>query len=240
MATLVPELPSERPENFVDDLAGMGSFFIDPSGAARYVFRKWFWIGPLIVVTIVSVIAGYMLMPIVQHVLEVSPLPPNVSPEQYQRVVNVSIIVQRVTMFCAPVITAFLFAVQALILFAMCSITSVAAKFKPLWNLVAGCWLIQVLASIASVVIVRSKGDISTAAELRPALGLDIFMPEGANKFLVGFMGYFSVFQIWWMVMMVLVLSSAFRISKARALIVALPLFLLGLILRVGGAAFQR
>jgi len=96
------------------------------------------------------------------------------------------------------------------------------------------------LSSIAGVIILESKGEVSTMAELRPALGIDIFLPEGTNKLVTAFLGYFSVFEIWWIVMMVLTYSLAFRVTKGRAFLAILPLILLSILLRVGGAVFQR
>ncbi|MBV9225226.1 MAG: hypothetical protein JOY85_14425, partial [Acidobacteriaceae bacterium] len=48
MSTTVSGVPANRPESLADDIAGMGSFFIDPAGAARRIFHKWFWLGPLV------------------------------------------------------------------------------------------------------------------------------------------------------------------------------------------------
>ncbi len=240
MSTMVPDVPAEQPESFADDLAGMGNFFIDPAGAARRVFTKWFWVGPLIIISIVSIIAGYMMLPITQHVMEVTPAPPNVAPEQYQRGLAIGMMVQRVFMWLAPVLVAVTYAIEALILLAMCSIMSVTAKFRWLFNLVAGCGLIALLARIAAVVVLKAKGEVSSMAELQPALGLDIFLPEGTNKFVVGFLGYFSIFEIWWIVMMVLIFSAAFRVGKGKAFAAVFPLILLSLVFRLVGAAFQR
>jgi hypothetical protein len=75
---------------------------------------------------------------------------------------------------------------------------------------------------------------------LQPALGFDIFLPEGTNKFLMAFLGYFSVFEIWWIVMLVLIFAAAFRVSKGKAFAVIAPLVLLSLLWRVGAAALQR
>jgi hypothetical protein len=116
----------------------------------------------------------------------------------------------------------------------------VKATFRQLFNLAAGCSLISVLESIAIIVILRAKGEVSSVAELRPALGLDIFLPEGTNKFLVAVLGYFSVFQIWWIVMLALVFAAAFRVDKSKAFLVIAPLVLLGFLWRVVAAAFQR
>lgn len=240
MATFVPEAPADRTESLAADLAGMGNFFIDPAGAAPHIFSKWFWIGPLVIFSIVSIAASYMMMPIMRHVLEIAPIPPNVTPEQYQKQMEIGLKIQGIMVYLAPLWTAILFAVPAAVLLGMSSVMSVPAKFRALFNLVAGCSLIQLLASVANLVILKAKGDISTMAELRPALGLDIFLPEGSNKFLSAFLGYFSVFEVWWIVMLVLIFSAAFRVSKGKALAIAAPLILLSLLFRVGTAAFQR
>ena len=240
MSTTVSGLPTDRPESLADDIVGMGNFLIDPVGAARCVFRKWFWLGPLVLISIVSTIAIYMRMPIMQHVLEVAPPPLNLSPEQFQKNIGIAMTVQRVSMYLTPVLTGVFMAIQALILFGMCSIVTVNAKFRPLFNLVAGCSLIQMLAAIASLIILKAKGEASTMAELNPPLGLDIFLSEGANKYLMGILGFFSLFEIWWAVMMVLTLSAAFRVSKGKAFAIVLPLLLLGLVFRLAGAAFQQ
>jgi hypothetical protein len=239
MATTMPG-SSAQSETLANDLAGMGSFFIDPPGAARRVFHKWFWIGPLVVFSIVSMVASYLMLPMVQHVLEVSPIPAGSSPEQYQSGMDVAMTIQRVSMYSSPAIVAVILALQALVIWATCSVLTIDVKFRWLFNLVAGCSLIQVLASIASLAILKGKGEISTMAELRPALGLDIFLPEGTNKYATAFLGYFSIFEIWWIVMMVLVFSTAFRVSKGKALAAVLPLIMVSILLRMGAAAFQR
>ena len=233
-------LPEQERETFGDDLAGMGSFYIDPQGAARRVFHKWFWVGPLVVFSIISVIASYLMLPIVQHVLEVAPIPEGTPPENYQRVMDLALTMQRVSMYFAPVIAAAIMALQTLVIYASCSILTVEAKFRWLFNLVAGCSLIQILGAIASLVILKSKGEVSTTAELRPALGLDIFLPEGTNKYATAFLGYFTIFEIWWIVMMVLTFSAAFRVSKGKAFAAVLPLVVLSILFRMGAAAFQR
>ena len=240
MSTTVSGLPTDRPESLTDDIVGMGNFFIDPVGAAQRVFRKWFWLGPLVLISIVSTIAIYMRMPLMQHVLEVVPPPANLSPEQFQKNISIAMTIQRISMYLTPVLTGVFMAIQALILFGMCSVLTVNAKFRPLFNLVAGCSLIQMLAAIASLIILKAKGEVSTMAELNPPLGLDIFLSEEANKYLTAIIGFFSLFEIWWAVMMVLTLSAAFRVSKGKAFAIVLPLLLLGLVFRLTGAMFQR
>lgn len=240
MASLAPEVPANPPRGFASDIAGMWNFLIDPEGAAQHVHSKWFWVGPLIVFAFASAMASYLLMPIVQHVLSIAPLPEGTTPEQYQKGVAFSLLLGRILMWLAPVTACIIYAVQAVILLGGSMAMGVKARFGQLFNLVAGASLIQVVAAIASVIIVRAKGDISTVAELRPALGLDIFLPEGTNKFLTAFVGYFSVFEVWWIIMLALIFAAAFRVKKTRAFAVIAPLVLLSVLFKVGAAVFQH
>jgi hypothetical protein len=240
METVVPELPVPHPESFLSDITGMFNFLIDPKGAARYVHSKWFWVAPVILTSIIGIAAGIMMQPIVRHVLEVTAPPPNVSPEQYQRSMAIGIKISQVAVYLAPVLVLATVAIDALVLFAACSVMSVKASFRSLFNLAAGTSIITSLAALATAAVLVGKGEVSTQAELRPPLGLDIFMPEAANKFLVAFVGYFSVFELWWIVMTVLVISAAFKVDKGKAAMIVTPLVLLGLLARVGGAVFQR
>jgi hypothetical protein len=240
MAALVPDLPAEHPKGFLDDVVGMFSFFIDPQAAARRVYSKWFWVAPVILMSIIALTAGLMMQPIVRHVLEVTPPPPNVSPEQYQKSMSMGIKFAQIAVYFAPIGVLLTIAVDALVLFATCSVMAVKASFRSLFNLAAGTSLITTLASLATAAVLVGKGEVSTQAELRPPLGLDIFMPESANKYALAFVGYFSVFELWWIVMTVLIISAAFKVDKGKAFFIVLPLVLLGLLARVGGAVFQR
>ena len=76
-------------------------------------------------------------------------------------------------------------------------------------------------------------------ADLQPPLGFDIFMPSGANRILVAFLGYFNVFEVWEIVMAVLIVAAAYRISKGKAAVVVAPLFILGLLAKLLGAFFS-
>jgi hypothetical protein len=241
MASYSSELPVERSESVGDNLAGIFSFYIDPEGAARRVHTKWFWIWPVILISIAGVVIGSMIIPIVQHVMEIAPLPPGATPEQFQKGVSVSLTIQRILFtYLGPVLAVVVLSIQAGLLAAAGSVMGVKATFRSLFNLVAGCALISMLEQIAVIVILKGKGDISTVAELRPPLGLDIFLSESTNKFLLAFLGYFSIFQIWWIVMLALVFAAAFRVPKGKAFAVVAPLVILGLGWRVAVAALQK
>lgn len=240
MATTAPGLPADQSESFASDFLGMGSFLIDPAGAARRVPHKLFWVGPLIVVSIISLVVGLLMLPLMQHAMEGMAVPPNANPEQFQKGIAMSLKFQHVAVYATPIIVAAMMAIQALVIWGTALILAVQATFRSIFNLVAGCSLINALASVAAVVILRAKGGASSPAELRPPLGLDIFLGEETNKVLLALVGYFSVFEIWWIVMMMLTFSLAFRVSKGKALTAVAPIVILEIALRLLGAVFQK
>lgn len=236
MSTLAPESPAGPRETIGDDVAGMGSFYIDPAAAARRVHHKWFWAGPLILVSVVSVITGIIRLPLVEQALETMQMPGNSNPEQLATMLKW----QPILVWAAPFGAVLVYAFDALILFATGSALAVHARFRSYFNLVAGLSLISMLALIAGTIVLKSKQEITNMAELQPALGLDIFMPEGSNKYLTALLAYFSVFEIWWIIMAVLIISHAFRVSKSKAIGIVAPLILLGIAFRVITAGFQH
>jgi hypothetical protein len=241
MTSHTSELPAARPESVGDNLAGMPSFYIDPEGAARRVHTKWFWVGPLVLISIAGFILGTLFLPILQHVMEITPVPANITPEQYQKRIAIGLTIQKVLLvYLAPVLAVLVFSIKTGILLATSSVMGVKATFRQLFNLVSGCALISLLEQIAAIVILKAKGDISSVAELRPPMGIDIFLPESTNKILLAFLGYFSIFQLWWIVMVVLILAVAFRVSKGKAFAVVSPVILLGLAWQVLTTGFQR
>lgn len=240
MAASIPEAPAGTRETLGSNLTGIGSFLMDPEAAGRRLHAKWFWVGPVIVISLISIASQMVLLPVMQHVLEIQPLPANVNPEQFQRRIAVGMAIQHVVSYLMPVVVAVLLAIQALILFGSASVLAIETRFRSLFNLAAGCGVISALAALAMAVIVKAKGDASTLADLRPPLGLDLFLGDGANRYLNAFLGFFSIFEIWWIVMAVLVFSAGFRVSKGKAAAVVAPLVLLSLLFRLVSAAFQR
>jgi hypothetical protein len=240
MAAVVPNVPSDRNESFVADLAGMFNFLIDPVAAARRLPRKWFWIGPLVVLCVAAIAYTVVSGPIGLRYAETAPMPANVTPEQYSKQLQIQAAFQKFMPLVMPVFIVIGALIQTGILLASSSVLAVRAKFLELFNLVAGCGIITALQMIAWAVILQLKHEISSTSELRPPLGIDIFLPEGTNKFVLGLIGYFTIFTVWSMVMEILIYSAGFRVSKGKAATAVLPLYILGLLFALVGAAFQK
>jgi hypothetical protein len=236
MAVKEQALPSET-SSFGSDLAGIPGFLIDPESAAPRVRSKWFWIAPLLFSVIIGAAVTIHNVPYMIHAAAVSPVPDGVTSEQFNKGVEMQ---AKIGPYVILPFVLLIYAISAGLLLAMSAVLGVEAKFGQLFNLIAGCGLIQSLGTIASAAVLHFKGEVSSMAELRPAMGLDIFMPEGTNKYLVAAGSAFSIFQIWWVVMMVLIFAAAFKVSKGKAFSAVFPLWLLGFCFGLLGAAFQK
>jgi hypothetical protein len=236
MASKNQELPDE-PSSFASNLAGIPSFLIDPEGAAKRVRSKWFWVTPLLLWCIIAVVVSIYLAPIAIHAAAVSAPPDGITSEQYAKNMAIGM---KVGSFISPITVAVISALAALLLFGMATVMGISAKFGQLFNLVTGCGIITMLGQIATTLVLHFKGEVSSMAELKPPMGPDIFLPEGSNKYLVAAGSAFSLFQIWWVVMMVLIFAAAFRVTKMKSFIAVFPLWLIGLLLSLVGAAFQK
>jgi hypothetical protein len=229
-----------RSANFLTDFAGITDFLIDARGAARRLPRKLFWIAPIVVVSIIMLVCGVMNFPIVQQAMTNQPPPANVSPEQFQNQMRIGFMIQRVATFFSPVLLIVILAISSLVIMASCVIVDLKPKFLEMFNLMAGLSIIDGLKVIATTVVLHMKGEPSGIADLQPALGLDIFAPTGTSKVLVAFLGYLNVFGIWQIIMAILIFAAAYRVSKTKAAVALIPLFALGLLLRLVGAMFSR
>lgn len=229
-----------RPETFGGDIAGLFNFFIDPVSAAGMLPNRFFWIAPLVFTSACTMAYLFVSGPIMQRFLETAPLPPNAAPDQYARAVHIQMTVFRFAAYATPLIAGITALIEAAVLLGLSSVAAIRARFLELFNLVAGCSVISGVQMLAWMAILQAKGEIASRADLKPPLGLDILLPASANKFLLGTLGYFSVFQIWWIVMMIAVYSVGFRTGKGKAAAVVLPLVLFGLMMALVGAAFQR
>jgi len=235
MAIKEQETPSET-SSLAKDLAGIPSFLIDPESAARRLFSKWFWVAPTLLAIIIGVVVLEHNAPYILHAASVSPVPDGMTAEQFNKIAEAQV---KYGPYFTP-LAILIYAIEAGLLLAMSAMMGVTAKFGQLFNLAAGCGIITSLSLIASAAILHFKGEVSSMAELRPAMGLDIFLPEGTNKYLVALGSNFSIFNLWWLVMMVLIFAVAFKVSKGKAFVAVFPLWILGMGLSLLGAMGQK
>jgi hypothetical protein len=118
------------------------------------------------------------------------------------------------------------------------SIVGLRAKFRDIFSLMMACSLISCLQYIANYIVLRTKGDeITTQDQMTPPFGLDIFIP--AHGALLAILNFFSIFQIWYLVILALALASLSGATKGKAFVAITPAWLIPLIFKIIGSAFS-
>jgi hypothetical protein len=215
----------------------MFNAFVDPGGLAKAVKAKLFWLWPLIILSIIFIVFGYLMMPYTLQLGEVRLAQQNVPPERLENARNMTRTITQVFVYLVPVFLVLFTMLGAWLVAVTGSIVGLRAKFRDIFSLMMATSLIAALQYIATYIVLRTKGDeITSQEQMTPAFGLDIFIP--AHGILLTLLNFFSIFQIWSLVMLALALASLAGSSKGKAFAAITPAWLIPLIFRIIGSMF--
>lgn len=222
-----------------DGFIGMLNVFVDPKATAKRVPAPLSWLWPLIVLIVVFVVVGILTAPYVFSIANTAIAQRGVPPEQAERVMGFYRVVGRITPIVTPVFVIAFLALFAWLVVVTGSIAGVRTKFRDVFSLMAACSLITAIQSIATIIVVRAKGDeITTQEQLTPPFGLDIFLQD-IHGALFALVNYFSIFQIWYLIVLTIGLAALAKTSKGKAFFAITPAWLLPLFFRVLQGMFQ-
>jgi hypothetical protein len=231
--------PPQPTASLKEGILGLLNVYIDPVSTARRVQLKWFWIYPLIVLSIVSTIVQSQLIPFTLQAMRMDP-PNGASGEQLDRILSMTSTVSHVAAYCSPLIILLFTAIAALLVMALGAIVDARVRFPTLLSLLLTCGMISTLQYVAQVIVLKAKGldDIQSMRQLQVPLGLDIFIP--ATGALGGLLNFFSIFMIWYIVMLGLTYAHLAKVSKGKAFFATSGAWVLFMVLAVVGAAFRK
>jgi Yip1 domain len=223
-----------------DGIVGMLNVFVDPKGTAQRIPAPLSWLWPVISVTIIYVVFGYLMLPYTMAVIDLRMNQQNVTPEQAERARSIAHMIYQFL----PVVTP-LFVILFTLLFAwlvsvMGSIAGLRAKFRDIFSLMAACALIPALQTAATFVVLRAKGDeITSQEQLTPPFGLDIFLQD-IHGGLLALVNFFSIFEVWYLIVLMFALAYLAKSSKGKAFFALTPVWLIPLVIRVIQGMFQN
>ena len=217
---------------------GMFNAFVDPAGLAKRVPAKLFWVGPVVTVTIIFVVFGTLMQPFTSQLIDVQMAQRNMPPEQLERAKSMAHMIGNIIRFAIPVFALLFTMLLALLVNVTGSMVGLRTKFRDVFSIMAACSLIPALQYAATYVVLRSKGDeITNQEQMTPPFGLDIFV--NAHGPLLAVLNFFSIFEIWYLVIFALTLAYLTVSSKGKAFAAITPAWLLPLLFKVIGSLFQ-
>ena len=226
-----------------DGFIGMLNVFVDPKTTAKDVPAPLSWLWPLITLTIIYIVTGYLMLPYIMNLIDVrinqQISQQNTPVEQAERARTVAHAIYQFYPLAIPVIVVVFILFFGWLVSAMASMAGLRTKFRDVFSLMAACSLIPALQSIATYIVLRAKGDeITSQDQLTPPFGLDIFL-QNIHGGLLGLVNFFSIFQIWYLVVLTLALAYLGKSTKGKAFFAITPAWLLPLVIRVIQGMFQ-
>jgi hypothetical protein len=228
---------AEENPSVASGILGMFNAFVDPGGLAKAAKAKLFWLWPLIVVSIIFIVFGYLMLPYTLQLGEARMAQQNIPPERLENARNMTRIITQVIVYVVPVFIVLFTMLGAWLVNVTGSMVGLRAKFRDIFSIMMATSLIASLQYIATYIVLRTKGDeITSQDQMTPAFGLDIFVP--AHGVLLAILNFFSIFQIWSLVILALALASLTGASKGKAFAAITPAWVIPLIFKIIGALF--
>ena len=226
-----------------DGFIGMLNAFIDPKATAQRIPAPLSWLWPVITLTIIYVVTGYLMLPYTLAVVDLAVAQrvrdQNLPIEQAQRAATVTHAIYQFLPVAIPVIVILFMLLFAWMVSGMASMAGLRAKFRDIFSLMAACSLIPALQQIATYVVLHAKGDeITSQDQLTPPFGLDIFLQD-IHGALLGFVNFFSIFEIWYLIVFTLGMAYLGKASKGKAFFAITPAWLIPLLIKVVQSMFQ-
>jgi hypothetical protein len=157
----------------------------------------------------------------------------NTPVEQAERARNIAHMIYQLLPVATPVFVILFTLFFAWLVSAMGSMAGLRAKFRDIFSLMAACGLIPALQVIASYIVLHAKGDeITSQEQLQPPFGIDIFLQD-IHGALFALVNFFSIFEIWYLIVLTFALAYLGRASKGKAFFAATPAWVLPLVIRV-------
>jgi Yip1 domain len=222
-----------------DGLVGMLNIFVDPKATARRIPAPLSWLWPVLVLIAVYATVGVLTAPYAISIADAQIAQRGVPPDQAENARRITHIISQVTPIVTPVFVVLFIALFAWLAVMIGSMAGLRAKFRDVFSLMAACGLITALQSIATLIVLRAKGDeITSQDQLTPPFGLDIFL-QNVHGVLLALLNFFSIFQIWYLVVLTIGLAALCKTTKGKAFFAISLSWVVPLLIKIVQAMLQ-
>lgn len=202
--------------------------FVDPQKVFRRIAAGLAWWKPWIVIAVLTVIITWLSQPINIRLAELNPR--GVSPEQLEAQIDMMRRFGFVGLILAPLAVLLISVILAGLVNVTVNLTSGRSGFKQILCLMQFTGLIGVIEQGLRLGILHARGmpDIESMNDARVSFGLAA-LPwfSEAGTFARAVMDSLSVFQIWYLIVFTLGIAAIFRISRGKAVVSAVVVWVI-------------
>lgn len=217
----------------VNALLAILNVFFNPAETVRRIRgNKTAWFPPILLGGLIMAAYNYTLPRATMQALRNEP-PAGFDQAKLDSLVGAMEMMSRFSTISAPMMFALMILVGAGLIFAMCILLRINVRFPDLYNFMAHVGMINAVQTLTHVFVLRNIGAAITVKQLTPNFGLAGFLPADASKLAHGFVGFFSVFSVWHILMLVIGFAALTGCTKRRAFVATAPSWILGMLYEI-------
>ena len=208
--------------------ASLIDIFIEPSKVFRRIDAGMEWWKGFIPLLIINLVIAWFSLPVQRAAVAINER--GLSAEELERTLETMEKFGPLGLIAVPIVLIIILLITAGLTNLLVNISSAKSDFKKCLSLVTFVGFIGMLEQLISMVIIWSKdlSAVESAAELKPQIGLGALFPN-VEGFWAALMRSLTVFQIWYFIVFVFGLSLIFKITKKKAAVPAVIMWLVGL-----------
>jgi len=198
----------------------------DPGAVFTRVGERPRFLAPFVGLAVVQMILAYLALPYAQAAMHAmlaqAPTPQGANAPDPAKFAILGVIF-------APIGLLIGLLISTVLLWVLVSLVGGEAKFGTLLSIVTYAGATSILLGIAGVAVLMLKGvgAVTSPADLQPALGLDLLVPD-AGRFLTAFLKAVNPFTIWGVILTAIGIQTALKTPKRAAYTAAIIAFLIG------------
>jgi hypothetical protein len=231
---------SEKPSSPFSRMVGV---LFSPTQTFADIARKPDWVVPAIVIILVALAAAIVTVPRIDFESQFREAfeAKGMSGPQVEQATKFTVAITKGTQYLSPLLIIGFLAVVALLYWVGTKMVGGAATYQQVFSVALYAWMPLVIKLLARIPIVLTKHNISpqeveTVVRSSPAF-LTSFK---ANPMLWALFQRLDLFLIWSLILAVIGLAAAARLSKAKTAAVVFVVWCLGTLFAVGGGAMAK
>lgn len=239
---IVPPAPGTEPKpNPFQRIIGV---LFSPDATFASIARRPDWVVPLVLLLLVAMAAGVIMAPHIDFgaaARESMEQQKNVSPEQIDKAVRISASIGKVFTYLAPVLSLIGLLVIAGVVLLAFRIFGGEGDFKQAFSVTCYASIPTIFKSVVTLIIIVAKGGIIPAQALATIVrsNLGFLVDYKANPIAFALLSSFDIFSIWFLALLIIGFSYVARVSKVKAAVTIISLWVLVLLLKLIGPALQ-
>jgi hypothetical protein len=215
-----------------------------PDATFQSIARRPDWLVPLVLLLLVALAAGIIMAPHMDFgaaAREAMEQNKNVSPEQIDKAVRISASIGKVVMYIAPVLSLIGLLVIAGVVLLAFRIFGGEGDYKQAFSVTCYASMPTIIKSVVTLVIVVAKGGIVPAQAMQTIVrsNLGFLVDYKTKPMAFALLSSFDIFTVWFLTLLIIGFAYVARVSKVKSAVTIISLWILVLLLKLIGPAFQ-